>query len=107
MLLYLNFLFAGPGPNMVMGNNMGMYRSMCPNPSMSMNSPMMHSPSAHQMNNPMMMNGPMNSPRMNHMAPGPGPGHGHGPPPHMMNSPNGPGGPGGPMGSSMNMTGKI
>lgn len=84
----------GPGPNMVMGNNMGMYRPMCPNPSMGMNSPMMHSPNAHQMNNSMMMNGP----RMAHM--GPGPGHG---PPHMMPSPNGPGG-GGPMGPNMSMT---
>lgn len=61
---------------------------------------MMHSPNAHQMNNPMMLNGPMNGPRTNHMAPGTG----HGPPPHMMASPNGPGG---PMGPNMNMTGKI
>ncbi|XP_018573097.1 protein pygopus [Anoplophora glabripennis] len=86
----------GPGPNMVMAGNM-MYRPMCPNPPMGMGSPMMHSPNAHQMNNPMMMNGP----RMSHMGPGPGPGHG---PPHMMPSPNGPG-PGGPMGPNMNMTG--
>lgn len=88
---------------MVMGNNMGMYRTMCPNPPMGMNSPMIHSPNAHQMNNSMMMNGPMNSPRMNHMGPGQGPGHG--PPPHMLPSPNGPGGPGVPMGPNMNMTG--
>nr|XP_023018242.1 protein pygopus-like [Leptinotarsa decemlineata] len=87
----------GPGPNMVMGNAMGMYRSMCPNPPMGMGSPLMHSPNAHQMNNSMMMNGP----RMAHMGPGPGQGHG---PPHMMSSPNGPG-PGGPMGPNMNMTG--
>lgn len=96
----LNLTFSvGPGPNMVMGNNMGMYRPMCPNPSMGMGSPMMHSPNAHQMNSPIMMNGP----RMNHMGPGPGPGHG---PPHMMPSPNGPG-PGGPMGPNMNMTGGL
>lgn len=82
---------------MVMGNSMGMYRSMCPNPSMGMNSPMMHSPNAHQMNNAMMMNGP----RMSHMGPGPG----HGPPPHMMSSPNGPGGQGGPLGPNMNLAG--
>ncbi|KAJ8957896.1 hypothetical protein NQ318_001892 [Aromia moschata] len=75
----------GPGPNMVMGNSMGMYRPMCPNPQMGMGAPMMHSPNAHQMSGPMMMNGP----RMNHM--GPGPGSGHGPPPHMIHSPNGPG----------------
>ncbi|XP_056640962.1 protein pygopus-like [Diorhabda carinulata] len=86
-------VMGGPNPNMVMANNMGMYRPMCPNPSMGMNSPIMHSPNAHQMNNSMMMNGP----RMNHM----GPSHG---PPHMMPSPNGPGG-GGPMGPNMNMTG--
>ncbi|KAJ8909650.1 hypothetical protein NQ315_002915 [Exocentrus adspersus] len=70
----------GPGPNMIMGNNMGMYRPLC---RMGMDSSLMHGPSAHEM----MVNGS----RMGQMVPGPG----HGPP-HMM--PN-------PMGPNMNMIG--